>query len=123
MQRQIDRLLRPYRAFAKAYVDDIVKHSKTLEEHLVHLRQMFEMLRANNISVKPEKALVGYPSVHLLGQKADSLGLATAEEKLKAISRLSFPATLQLLATYLGLTSWLRDYCLGMQRYRSLFRS
>ena len=79
VQRQIDRLLRPYRAFAKAYVDDIVIHSKTLEEHLVHLRQMFEMLRANNIFVKPEKALVGYPSVHLLGQKADSQSLATAE--------------------------------------------
>ena len=110
VQRQIDRLLRPYRAFAKIYVDDIVIHSKTLKKHFRHLRQMFGMLRTNNISVKPEKTFVGYPTVQLLDQKVDLLSLATAEKKLKAISRLSFPATLQLLKTYLGLTSWLRDY-------------
>lgn len=108
VQRQIDHLLREYRQYAKAYVDDIVIFSKTLDEHLFHLRQIFGMLVANNISIKPEKAFVGYPTVYLLGQKVDSLGLATAEDKLKAIAGLRYPRNLQLLETYLGLTGWLR---------------
>ena len=62
------------------------------------------------ISVNPQKAYLGYPSIQLLGQKVDSLGLWTAEDKLQAISKLSFPTTLAKLETYLGMTGWLRDY-------------
>lgn len=110
VQRQIDRVLRAYRKFARAYIDDIVIFSRTLEEHCQHLRAVFGVLKENNISIKPSKAFVGYPSVKLLGQKVDSLGLATAEEKLAAISKLKFPTTLRQLETYLGLTGWLREY-------------
>ena len=110
VQRQIDRLLRPYKRFANAYVDDIVIHSRCLEDHVAHLRQVFRLLNDVNISINPAKAYVGYPSVQLLGQKVDSFGLSTAEDKLKAIAALSFPATLSQLETYLGLTGWLRNY-------------
>ena len=110
VQRQIDRLLREYRSFARAYVDDVVVFSKTLEEHVGHLKQIFALFSKYGISVNPAKAFLGYPSVQLLGQKVDSLGLWTAEDKLQAISRLSFPTTLAKLETYLGMTGWLRDY-------------
>jgi transposase InsO family protein len=109
VQRQIERLLRPF-PFAKAYIDDVVISSKTLDEHVQHLRAIFSMFSSVGISIKPSKAFLGYPSVRLLGQHVDSLGLATAEEKLEAISRLQFPKTLKDLETYLGLTGWLRQY-------------
>ena len=110
VQRQIDRLLRQQKRFAKAYVDDIVVFSRTKKEHERHLRQIFEVLAENNISIKPTKAFIGYPSVSLLGQKIDSFGLTTAEEKLNAITKLRFPRTLRQLKAYLGLTEWMRDY-------------
>ena len=110
VQRQIDRLLRTLRGFARAYVDDIVIFSHTRKEHESHLRRVFTVLAENNISIKAAKAFLGYPSVSLLGQKVDSFGLATSEEKLKAISKLRFPRTLRQLETYLGLTGWMRDY-------------
>lgn len=37
VQRQTDKLLRPYKDFAKAYVDDIIIYSRTLGEHINHL--------------------------------------------------------------------------------------
>lgn len=117
VQRQIDRILRPYRGFARAYVDDIVIFSKTLEDHIRHLRQIFTTLGQNNISVKPSKAFLGYPTVQLLGQKVDSLGLATTDEKLAAIAKLDFPNTLRQLEHYLGLTGWLREY---VERYAKI---
>ena len=103
VQRQIDRLLRPF-PFAKAYIDDVVIASQTLEEHITHLTTIFAMFEQVRISIKPTKAFIGYSSVWLLGQHVDSLGLATPEEKLEAIARIKFPKTFKDLETYLGLT-------------------
>ena len=119
VQRQIDRLLRAHRAFAKAFIDDVVIHSATLEDHVQHLRTIFGLFEKFNISINPHKAFIGYPSVSLLGQKVNSFGLSTSEEKLQAIQRLSFPHTLALLETYLGITSWLRNF---IPRYAELAR-
>lgn len=66
VQRQIDRLLCPY-PFAKAFIDDVVIASKTLEEHAQHLITIFEMFCHVGISIKLLKAFIGYPSVPLLG--------------------------------------------------------
>ena len=109
VQRQTDKILRPIRDFAKAYVDDMIAFSKTLPEHLEHLRRMFALFRQHRISLNPKKSFLGYPSVTLLGQRVDSLGLSTSEEKLKAITSLRFPRSLRELETFLGLTGWLRS--------------
>ena len=110
VQRQIDHILRDFRAFARAYVDDIVVFSKSLEEHLRHLNQVFALFTKLNIALKPSKTYLGYPTISLLGQRVDRFGLSTAQEKLAAILRLRFPKTLKDLETYLGMTGWLRDY-------------
>ncbi len=109
VQRQMDRILRPYRDFARGYVDDIVVYSRTLEDHLHHLSQVFALFQGLGISLEPTKSYLGYPSVTLLGQRVDGLGLSTAEEKIRAIANLKFPLTLKELETYLGLTGWLRE--------------
>lgn len=110
VQRQINWILRSCRAFARTYIDDIVIFLTNFQLYQEHLQAVFSILRANNIAIKPTKAFIGYPSVQLLGQKVDSLGLATANDKLKAISSLHFPKTLRQLETYLGLIGWLREY-------------
>ena len=117
VQRQTDKLLRPYRSFAKAYVDDMIIFSKTLVEHLQHLRTIFQLFQDRRISLSPTKSFLGYPTVILLGQRVDSLGLTTSEEKLAAISALAFPRTLRDLEVFLGLTGWLRS---SIPRYAQL---
>lgn len=110
VQRQIDKILRPFRKFARAYIDDIVIYSETLEEQLKHLAQVFAKLRRMRICLKPSKSFIGFPSVRLLGQHVDSFGLTSADDKLAAIANLEFPATLAKLEYLLGLTGWLRQY-------------
>ena len=67
VQREIDRVLRPYRDFARAYVDDVVIASKTLNEHVEHLHKVFALFLQKGISIKLMKSYVGYPSIKLLG--------------------------------------------------------
>ena len=47
----------------------------------------------------------------------DSIGLTTSEEKIRVISKLTFPNSLRKLETYLGLIYWLRKY---VNKYTSI---
>jgi hypothetical protein len=109
VQRQIDIILRPF-PFAKAFVDDVTIFSDTLTDHLYHLQQVFGAFVRLNISIKPTKAFLGYPSIPLLSQRVDSFSLSTTDKKLAAIGKLQFPKTLKELEAYLGLTGYLRNY-------------
>ena len=110
VQRIIDNILREYKAFSRAYVDDITIYSMTKQDHIRHLHTVFATLNGMNIKLAPKKSFIGYPSIKLLGQRVDALGLSIAEEKLTAISQLEFPKTLKDLETYLGMTGYLRQY-------------
>ena len=104
VQRQIDRILRAHRSYTRAYIDNIVVFSKTLEDHLIHLNEVFNLLASLDIVLAPTKTFLGFPSTTLLGQKVDSFGMAAASEKIQAISGLASPITLQDLEHYLRLT-------------------
>ena len=112
VQRQMDRILRIAKClgFAKAFVDDVVIYSRTLDEHIQHLRQVFTAFDELNLTVSGKKSFIGYPSIELLGQRVDGFGVYTSEQKLSAIAKLNFPTTVKDLERYLGLTGWLRNY-------------
>jgi hypothetical protein len=43
------------RKFAMVYLDDIIVYSQSYEEHLKHLRLVFERLQANGLCCAPQK--------------------------------------------------------------------
>ena len=108
VQRQTNNLLRPYKAFSRAYINDIIAFSKTLSGHLTHLRTLFGLFRERRININPKKTFLGYPSITLLGQRVNSLGISTSKDKLAAIKALNFPRSLRDIETFLGLIGWLR---------------
>lgn len=50
-------------------VDDIVVYSGMLEEHVEHLRVVFQILRDNQLYVKKEKCSFAQQSVLFLGHR------------------------------------------------------
>ena len=48
---------------ALCYLDDIIVHSKTFDDHLDHLKQVFARAREANIKLKPSKCHFGYKQV------------------------------------------------------------
>jgi hypothetical protein len=110
VQRQMDIELEPHKAYARIYVDDLFIFSDSLSDHVDHLNAVMSRLAKLRITLNPLKSYIGFPTVKLLGQKVNALGLAAAQDKLDAIASLEFPRTLKDLEIYLGLTGWLRRY-------------
>ena len=112
IQRMIDQILHLHRSFSRVYVSDIVVYTKlkSLEEHLIHLNKVFISLMKRGICLSAQKSFLDYPTIQLLGQHVDTLGLATAEDKLAAIVNIEFPQTLSALEKYLGMTGYLQQY-------------
>ena len=98
------------RRFARAYVNDIVIFSKTIEEHAQYLRFIFVILQHNNIFIKFSKVFLSYSSVALLKQKINFFNFFINVEKLKAITKIQFLKTLRLLKTYFDFIDYFRKY-------------
>lgn len=64
----MDNIFRDIRAWAQAYVDDIVYRTKSLPDLLGLLLTLFDIFLVNNISIKPTKLYLNYPNVALFGQ-------------------------------------------------------
>ena len=104
VQRQIDEILRLYRFFFRAYVDDVIIFFRFLEEHLRHLSQIFKLFQNRNIILKLFKTFLSYFIIVLLRQKVSSLRMTVSVEKLKIISKIEFSKTLKQLKIYLSKT-------------------
>ena len=66
VQRQINIILRKYRHFVKAYVDDIVIFFNSLKKHFRHLMQIFALFKKYNIVIKTSKIYLNYSFIVLL---------------------------------------------------------
>ena len=109
-QRIMDRKLSPFRAFCRAFIDDVIIFSKTLEEHVQHLHQIFSLFTELNIALNPKKSCVGFPSITLLGQHVDSFGMLTTAEKIAALVKIVMLTNLKALDYFVGLSGFLRAY-------------
>ncbi|GJW62307.1 transposon ty3-I gag-pol polyprotein [Tanacetum coccineum] len=64
----MNKLFHPFLdKFMVVYLDDIVVYSHTLEEHVLQLKQVFQVLRDNEIYVKLEKCSFTQDEVEFLG--------------------------------------------------------
>ena len=95
VQKQINRILRKHRNYVRAYVDDIIIFFKSFQKHVIHLIEVFDILNANNIIIKFEKAFLNYFTMQLLRQKINFFEFAIAKNKLRIISKLRFLRNLQ----------------------------
>jgi hypothetical protein len=90
-QRIMDLTLRTCRDFAWCYIDDIIVHSQSFEDHLIHLRRTFGQIREKGVKLHPKKMKLAMPSVSYLGHEIVPNGTATDEAKFGAIKLMPLP--------------------------------
>ncbi|GES92855.1 retroviral-like aspartic protease 1 [Rhizophagus clarus] len=83
-QRLMDTVLRDILwQFVVVYIDDINVGSKTFEEHLLHLEQMFSRLAQAGLKLSPEKCFFFKDEIPFLGHVVSRHGIQTDPEKLR----------------------------------------
>lgn len=92
------------------FFDDILVYSPTLEQHLVHLHQVFELLSKDLWLVKLSKCRFAQESIAYLGHVVSLAGVCTDPSKLEAINKWPLPADVKELRSFLGLAGYYRKF-------------
>lgn len=92
------------------YLDDIVVYSKTHEEHVIRLRNLFHCLRDNGLTLQPEKCKFFMKEVAYLGHVIDEKGVHPDPSKVQALSEMPAPTTQHGVRRFLGFTNYYRRF-------------
>ena len=96
--------------FVIVYLDDILICSRTWEEHIQHLKFVFERLAQAGLRMKPSKCRFGVKELIFLGHILNADGLRMDEDKTRAISAIPVPNTKKQLQRFLGMTGYYRKF-------------
>ena len=79
-------VLRPYiGVFVVVYFDDILVFSKSMKEHLKHVRAVLQMPRREHLYANMEKCMFGVDKLVFLGFVVSSKGVHVDDSKIEAI--------------------------------------
>ena len=110
-QREMNRILLPLIGNCLfVYIDDIVIYSKSLEEHLQHLTEVFKIFEKYNLSLNLQKCKFFKTEVEVLGHVLTPNGLKTIPSKVQKIALWDNPRDINELRSFLGLASYYRKF-------------
>eukprot|EP00253_Pinus_taeda_P025344 PITA_25344 len=96
--------------FLFVYLDDLTPFSKSNQEHLKHLRQIFITCRKYGISLNPKKSLFSLEEGKLLGHTISKYGIRIDPERIQAILQIPYPRNIKELQVFLGKINFLRRF-------------
>ena len=96
--------------FCLIYLDDIIVFSRTFEDHLHHLRQVFDRLRTANLKLKPSKCFFAKREIRYLGHVVNQQGIQPDPGKVTAVKNYPTPCSLKELRSFLGLSGYYRRF-------------
>ena len=108
-QRNMAELLRDL-DYVSVYIDDVIIHSRTVEEHVQHVRTVMQRLRRAQICVKGSKASLFRKSVNFLGHLVGGDGVAPQDKKVEAVANWPTPKNVSEVRSFLGLASFYRKF-------------
>lgn len=101
------------RKFVLVFFDDILVYSKNKEEHIEHLKVVFEILRSNKLFMKLNKCEFASPQIKYFGHIISHVGVGTDYQKIKAMIEWPTPGNIKALRGFLGLTWYYRRFVQG----------
>ena len=104
-QRLMDSVLRDM-PFVFVYLDDILIGSRTRQEHLQHVRALFERLDQHGLIIKPAKCVFGVSSIQFLGHLISKNGAVPLPSKVEAVAAIPRPHLTRGLREFVGMVAY-----------------
>ena len=90
--------------------DDILVHTRTWEEHIKALRELFNRLLAAGMTIRPTKCLFGVNTVDFLGHRLEEGLIGLHEDNVTKIRDAPRPTTKKQIKSFMGLAGYYRDF-------------
>ena len=92
------------------YINDIVIHTWTLEEHRWITKEILEILQANKLYIKPEKCEIEKEKIEYLGVVVYEGRVKMDPVKTEALTSWPTPKKLKELQSFLGFCNFYRQF-------------
>ncbi|KAK3512381.1 hypothetical protein QTP70_007448 [Hemibagrus guttatus] len=93
-----------------AYINDILVYSNSLEEHVLHVREVLSRLQQHHLYVKLEKCEFHRTMVTFLGYVSSRRGVEMDMAKVRAVTDWPAPTTVWELQRFLGFANFYRRF-------------
>jgi len=88
------------------YIDDLLVHTQTHDDHLKILEQVLECLHTHNLKINRDKCFFGNKEVLYLGFTLTPEGIRPGKNKLKVIKDAKPPTDVKTIRSFVGLCNF-----------------
>lgn len=92
------------------YLDDVVVFAKSISDHEVKLRSIFDRLRLNNLKLQPDKCEFMRHEVTYLGHIISENGVRPNPEKVQVVTDYPIPNNAKEVKQFLGICGFYRRF-------------
>lgn len=95
--------------FVKVYLDDILIHSESEDQHLEHIKEVMTRLYNSNVSINYEKSEFLIESVSFLGHTISRKGISPNIDRIEPLRKIK-PRNKRQIQRVLGILNWYRGF-------------
>ncbi len=99
--------------FVVVYIDDILVHSTSPEQHLVHLKRVFDTLTKNQLYCQAAKCEFNMKELKFLGHIVGNGQIKPDPKKVKAVVDWPQPKDVHEVRAFVGLATYFRKFIQG----------
>ena len=92
------------------YQDDLIVFSKERDDHVKHLKKVFDRCRKFGISLNPKVSTFGIDEGKLLGHIVSKEGIRIDPERVHAINTITAPHNVASLQSFFGKINFVRRF-------------
>ncbi len=96
--------------FMVIYMDDLLVYSKSVEDHMIHVRQVLQRLRENHLYVSPRKCDFMKSEIEFLGMIVGHNEIKVDDREIEAIREWPKPKTITDVRSFLRLAQFFRRF-------------
>ena len=93
-----------------AFLDDILVLGSSFEDHLSHLKEIFERFRHHGLKLKPKKCSLFQKEVEFLGRIVTHNSLSMSPNDIKKVENWPIPRNSKDVEIFMGLANYHRDF-------------